>query len=397
MTETKTLPLNSAAPPATQRFSPRWLGLLAITLIALYLCWLIVAPFLDVILWALVLAIIAYPYHLKLRNWGMGRNRAALLSTFGVILVVLVPIALVITAMISQIPDTDKMQNWVTQAQSWLKPESRVYQWVDPYVDLDKYQDPEVAKAKITEFAKPMGQRALGLLKGFFGSLVAICFALFTLFYLLRDNHAIGQAVINTVPLDERQSRAVFDRCQQIIQASVQGVIIIAAIQGALGAIAFWVLGIGGWIVWGVIMFVMSMIPALGAAVVWIPAAIYLFATGEPVRAVILIVWGGGVIGTIDNFLRPRLVGQKAGMHDLVIFFSVLGGLQVFGILGLFVGPVVVALALSIVEVFKEVSAGFRTATPVIITDTSMKPTLIAVEPLTPDAPPQIIVPGDQA
>src|SRR5688500_9365435 len=164
MTETKPLPLNYAAPAASQRFSPRWLGLLAITLIALYLCWLIIKPFLDVILWALVLAIITYPYHLKLRTWGMGRNRAALISTFGVILVVLIPIALVVTGMISQIPDLEKIQGMVTEAHGWLKPESKVYKWIDPYIDLDKYQDPEVAKARIAEIARPMGQKAIALL-----------------------------------------------------------------------------------------------------------------------------------------------------------------------------------------------------------------------------------------
>jgi predicted PurR-regulated permease PerM len=237
-------------------------------------------------------------------------------------------------------------------------------------------------KTKLASAAKPVAQLSIVATGAFLGTLVEICFALFTLFYLLRDNHAIGQAVMNAVPLDEKQSRDVFQRCQDIIQASVQGVIVIAALQGALGAVAFWVLGIGSWIVWGVIMFVMSLIPALGAFVVWGPAAIYLFATGHWIKALILIIWGGGVIGTIDNFLRPRLVGQKTGMHDLVIFFSVLGGLQVFGILGLFVGPVVVALALSIVEVFKEVSAGWRTAPTTIITDLSTPPTATQDEPI---------------
>jgi predicted PurR-regulated permease PerM len=116
------LPPQQAPLPLTQRISPRWLALLAITLIAIYLCWKIVEPFLNVIMWALVLAIIAYPYHLKLRNRGFGRNTAALISTFGVILVVLVPIGIVIAAMISQIPSTDDIQSVIGKAQHLLRP-----------------------------------------------------------------------------------------------------------------------------------------------------------------------------------------------------------------------------------------------------------------------------------
>ncbi|HEY0007475.1 MAG TPA: AI-2E family transporter, partial [Tepidisphaeraceae bacterium] len=217
---------------------------------------------------------------------------------------------------------------------------------------------------------------------------------LFTLFYLLRDNHKIGIAVTNVLPLDDQQAQDVFHRCEEIIRASVQGVIFIAAIQGAMGGLAFWVLGVKPALLWGVVMFVMSMIPALGAFIVWVPAAIYLLATGQYWQGAALALWGGLAIGSIDNFLRPRLVGQKTGMHDLVIFFSVLGGLQVFGILGLFVGPVVVAVALSIVEVFREATGtGKSTGDRVVVVEAAtviMPPTETSRPAETmalPDAP----------
>ncbi|HEX8342678.1 MAG TPA: AI-2E family transporter [Tepidisphaeraceae bacterium] len=342
------------------RLNARWLALLAITLIALYLCWLIIAPFLDVILWAVVLAIITYPYHLRLRRRGLGRNTAALIATLGVCLVVLVPVGIVMSMLVTQIPDKEELQKQVVEWKSMIGPDSRVYKLVDPYVDLDRFQDPEAIKQLVTPYTQRVAQGLLGLAAGLAGSVVSICFALFTLFYLLRDNHKIGEKITDTLPLEREQSLQVFQRCQEIIQASVQGVLLIAAIQAALGALAFWLLGVPGFVLWGVVMFVMSMIPALGSFIVWVPAAIWLGAQGQWWQAVAMTVWGGAVIGSVDNFLRPRLVGQKTGMHDLVIFFSVLGGLQVFGILGLFVGPVVVALAVSIVEVFKQVSATTR-------------------------------------
>jgi predicted PurR-regulated permease PerM len=142
-----------------------------------------------------------------------------------------------------------------------------------------------------------------------------------------------------------------------VISASVYGVIVISAIQGFLGGLAFAVLRIPSPLLWGVVMFLLSMIPMAGAAIVWGPAALYLFFTGHWIKAILLVIWGGGVIGMIDNVLRPRLVGERTKLHELLIFFSVLGGLQVFGVLGLVVGPVVFAIALALLEIFRQSEA----------------------------------------
>lgn len=343
-----------------QRFNARWLGLLAITLIAIYLCWLIIAPFVTVILWAVVLAVLAYPYYHKMRMRGMNATLAALIATLGVVVIVLLPVLGIVVALAAQIPTWDQAQEWILQAKQLIAQGGWVHRHIDPYVDIDWLSDMEIVKQRLKPLAASAAQQTVDLATSLAGTTVEIVFALFTLFYFLKDNRAIGDTVFDFLPLEKEQSQAVFVRCQQILQASVQGVILIAAIQGALGALAFWALGVPSPILWGVIMFVLSMIPALGAFLVWVPAALFLGATGHWGKAIALVVWGGAVIGSVDNFLRPRLVGKKTGMHDLVIFFSVLGGLQVFGILGLFVGPVVVAIALSIVEVFKEASVAWR-------------------------------------
>ena len=143
------------------------------------------------------------------------------------------------------------------------------------------------------------------------------------------------------------------ERATEVVGASVYGVLAIAVIQGTLGGLAFWALGVPSAIVWGVVMTFLSMIPMLGAFLVWVPAAIYLALTGHYVKAIFLVVWGTLVIGMIDNFLRPKLVGGRTRLHELLIFFAVLGGLQVFGVLGIVLGPVVLALAMSLIEVFR--------------------------------------------
>ena len=348
-----------------QRLNARWLALLAITLIALYLCWLIISPFVDVILWAGVLAIIAYPYHARMCDRGMKPWLSSLISTLGVVLVVLIPVIVIVILVAAQIPDAvGQVTRAVEAAKGWINPDSRVYQLIDPYYDLDWMQDKDAVKQQTKELLAPLTSRAAGLataaLTSIAGTVIQICFALFTLFYFLRDTGEIRSSVFDMLPLEREQSKEVFKRCKEIIQASVQGVIFIAGIQGLLGAIGFWALGVPSAVLWGVVMFILSLVPALGAFLVWVPAAIYLFATGAWIKGIILVVWGGVVIGSVDNFLRPKLVGKKTGMHDLVIFFSVLGGLQVFGILGLFVGPVVVAVALAIIEVFKQATVNWR-------------------------------------
>jgi predicted PurR-regulated permease PerM len=219
--------------------------------------------------------------------------------------------------------------------------------------------------------------------------IVKFAFTLFTLFYLLRDAHAVEQATFNLLPLDEKQSKAVFKRCRDVIKASVQGVMVIAAIQGFLGGITFALLGLPSSVLWGFVMFIASLIPMAGSALVWVPASIYLAATGQYWQAGVLVFVGAVVIGSVDNLLRPRLVGSKAGLHDLVIFFSVLGGLQAFGVAGLFVGPVVVALTLAIIEVFRQMNP-VATSKPVeskVLVDSAgtalITPTVLSPTPAT--------------
>jgi predicted PurR-regulated permease PerM len=155
------------------------------------------------------------------------------------------------------------------------------------------------------------------------------------------------------MPLSDAKAREILDRTGEVIGASVYGVLVIAVVQGVLGGLAFWVLGLPSPLLWGVVMIFLSMIPMLGAFIVWVPAAIYLALTGHWLQAVILAVWGALVIGSIDNFLRPKLVGERTRLHELLIFFSVLGGLQVFGVIGIVLGPVIVAITLALLDVLR--------------------------------------------
>jgi predicted PurR-regulated permease PerM len=337
------------------RLNTRWLSLVAATTIVLYLCWLMLQPFVDVLLWGAVLAFVAGPANRRLRGRGYSAEASAIVTTALVVLVVLLPLTLVTAAVVRQ--GAEAAQGLHAGVVKLLDPQSGLFQKIDRYFDLDPVRDPKVLASKLGAIGGAVASRSLGLIGGVVGGIVQVFFVLFTLYYLLRDSERIMPALRRSLPLSEEQAGTIFRRTGDVISASVNGVLLIAAAQGFLGFVAFLIVGLPSPLLWGVVMFLLSTIPMAGAAIVWAPAAVYLAVTGHWGRAIFLAAWGAIVIGLVDNLLRPKLVGQRAKLHELIIFFAVLGGLQVFGVLGLFVGPVVAAIGLALMDVFHQGNA----------------------------------------
>ena len=333
------------------RFSPRWVALWIVALLAVYLCWLMVQPFLEVILWAGVMAIVAFPLNLRLRR-RFGPATSAAMTTAGAVLVVLIPLLFVALSLANEA--TKAARSLPGSIQSFLNSDNPIVRKIGSYVDIGPLLDPQFLPEKLKMLAGALAAKTAGIVGGAVGITVQVFLVLFTLYYLLRDSERIIASLQRWLPLSHDHSDAIFLRTQQVISASLNGVLVIAGIQGVLGSVGFLVLGISSPIMWGVIMFFLAMIPMVGAFVVWIPAALWLLATGHWIKALILTVWGVGVIGMVDNLLRPRLVGGRTKLHELVVFFSVLGGLQVFGILGIVVGPVLVAVTMGVLEALKQ-------------------------------------------
>jgi predicted PurR-regulated permease PerM len=333
----------------------RWWSLLFVTAIALYLCWLMVKPFVGVIAWAAVLVIVFYPVHTRIVKRTRRPALSALLSCVLVVLVVLIPVVLITLAVAREL--STALQNLQAGIQYILDPNSRftgpILNWLSRYIDITQLQSDAYLVEQLKGMSGSIAGRTLGFLGGVVSVVVQTFFVLFTMYYFFKDGDKIFVAIRDSLPLGPNQAERVMKRTREVIDASVYGVFSIAIIQGLLGGLAFWVLGLRSAITWGVAMTFLSMIPMLGAFVVWLPAAIFLAVTGHWTKALILTVWGTLVIGTVDNFLRPKLVGSRTRLHELVIFFAVLGGLSVFGVLGVVLGPVVVAIAQSIVEVLR--------------------------------------------
>ncbi len=331
--------------------APRFLALLVITAIAVYLCWLMVEPFFQTVVWAAVLAIVSYPIYQRLIRRGRSPGVAAVLTTVLVVLTVVVPLTLLGLILVREMADAvPALHEGISKL---IDPNAPVRQWIDRHVELGSVLDPKFVEDRLKALSGTIAKEVFGIVGDIFGTAVQGFFVLFTLYYLLRDADQIIAVMRRFIPLEAAETDRVMRQTHEIISASLHGTLTIAAIQGGLGWFAFIVLHLPSPLVWGVVMFFLSMIPMAGAFIVWVPAACYLFVTGQWTSAMLLTLWGSLVIGTIDNFLRPRLVGQRTRLHELVVLFSVLGGLKVFGMLGLVVGPVVVAITLALIDVLR--------------------------------------------
>jgi predicted PurR-regulated permease PerM len=240
---------------------------------------------------------------------------------------------------------------WLDRSSPVLGP---VLAWVDPYFDVERLESPAFLRDQLEAWSGTLANGTLGVVGGVAAAVVQTLLVVFTLYYLFRDHAAIREAFFEIVPIEEAKTRDIAERTKAVVGATVYGSLLIAAIQGALGFFIFWVLGLPAPLLWGVVMFFLSMIPMAGAFLVWAPAAIYLALSGALTQALVLTAWGVLVVGAIDNVLSPRLVGKRACMHELLIFFGVLGGIDVFGVIGVVLGPVLVAVTLALLEMVRQ-------------------------------------------
>ena len=352
------------------RFGARWVALLAATLIALYLCWRMARPFVEVFLWAGVLVVVFFPIHERILAKVRRPGLAALVSCVLVVVTILGPLTLVTLAIAREV--VHAVDNVQAGIERLLDPNSRLHQYVERWVDVGELRTGTWKQSLVEAVQEKGGTIASQTFRVFgkvLGAVVKILFVILTMYYFFRDGVRIKAALHDVLPLEHEQSHEIFVHTREVINASVNGVVVIAAIQATLGTIMFAILRVPSPLMWGAVMFLAAMIPLGGSALVWVPVAIYLLISGAWVKALVLALFGALVIGTIDNLLRPKLVGDRTRLHELLVLFSVLGGLQVFGPLGLVVGPVVVAIALGLLDVFRQLQrpAAVTTREPSVI------------------------------
>jgi predicted PurR-regulated permease PerM len=333
----------------------RWIAVLAATALALYLCWLMLRPFIGVLAWAVVLVIVFYPVHQRLRTRITRASLSALLSCVLVVLLAVLPLTVLTVAVAEEL--SQAVPNLPSKISSLMNPQTsligRASQWIQGRFGIDTFRSEQFMADQLQRSS----QFLLGLSLSFVGNIasgvIKAFFVVFTMYYLFRDGDRIVNNLPAALPLERRQSEAIISRTRDVVSASVYGIVVIASLQGFLGGLMFWILGIPSPLLWAVLMTFVCMIPVLGSFLVWLPLSIYLAATGHWTKAILLVLWGALVISTIDNFLRPKWMKNQTRLHELLVFFSVLGGISVFGLLGIILGPVVLAITLGLLQTFR--------------------------------------------
>jgi predicted PurR-regulated permease PerM len=320
-------------------------------ILIVYLVFLIIEPFLVPLGWAGVLAVSVQPVFRELAP-RIGRGRAAALCTALVLLLLVLPVWMIVQALVNEGAQA------VTALQSALSspPPDRlltVWTWVQSHV-------PMLAPERLSETLGKLGERAGTLVASSSGRLLGgvasllldVILAHFALFFFLRDGPAIVRVLRGLLPFHEGQREQVVRQIEDLVFASVIAGLAVAAVQGLLGGIGFWIVGVRAPVVWGTVMAFTSLVPVVGASLVWAPVAIWLLVTGDVTGGLVLIAIGGGLVGMADNILRPLLLTGRASMNGLVTFVALLGGMSAFGLIGLVFGPVVVAIGMALLNAY---------------------------------------------
>ena len=223
---------------------------------------------------------------------------------------------------------------------------------------LSSFLDNPVFKGKfqgvVQKVSGPLASGVSDLFSFALSFLVALVVVIFTVFYLLENGGSLKDTFVRALPLKANYKTKIVKRFRDTIDAVVKGSIVTALLQGALGALMFWILGIPLALFWGMVMVFLSFIPAVGPTIIWVPAAIVLFLTGSYVKGILMVVFGFVVLGYIDNVLKPKMIGDKIQLSSFAILLGVMGGLELFGIIGLFLGPVVIALLVTFKDIYFE-------------------------------------------
>lgn len=337
-----------------------FIGLLAAVTIAFFM---LLLDFLQPVFWAAVLAVIFHPVHLRLMKVvGSRRTLAALLNLLVIIVTVIIPAWFIAYAVVNE------ATLLYTRIQSGEIDLSTVVDWARTTLPVvSDFLDgigvtPEDIDARLSSFAltssQYIGSFAVSTGQNVVRFSVLFLLMLYVLFFFIRDGDELLELLIVALPFGDERERALLSKFAEVSRATVKGTLLIGLIQGALGGTIFWLLGIQGAVFWGVVMVVLSLLPVVGASLVWGPTALLMLATGEYINAAVLVLFGVFIIGLIDNVLRPILIGRDTRMPDYLILLSTLGGLSVFGPSGFVIGPIVAALFLTIWVMFAKEHSG---------------------------------------
>lgn len=346
---------------AAPQTESRLLLLLVATSFAL--AW-VLQPFYGTILWGAIIALLFSPVHRQLLpHLNQRHNSAAVLTLLVVLIIVILPFALITAALAREASLVyERLQSGELNLALYLRGVfDALPNWIaallDRFglIDFDTVQQRlAAALAKGSQF---IATQALSIGQNTFEFVASVFITLYLAFFLIRDGDGVARAIRRAIPLAPEHKQALIEKFAMAIRATVKGNLLVAAIQGALGGMAFWFLGVSGAVLWGVLMAFLSLLPAIGAGLVWLPVALYFLLTGAIWQGISLIAYGVLVIELVDNLLRPMLVGRDTRVPNYVVMITTPGGMAVFGLNGFILGPVIAAMFIAVWEIYTTTQA----------------------------------------
>ena len=331
--------------------------LLLLALVSLLFLWLL-KPFFAPILWACIVAILFHPLQIWLdQRWGKRPNLTAFATLIICMVLVVLPILFLMYSFLQEgIGLYQRIESGEIDPTEFIERIRNGFPIVQSIferfnINLESIWEQAASAAVVA--SRFLATNAFALGQSTFEFLLKLGLMLYVAFFLLRDGRKLTEHLIATLPLGDERERLLFQKFAEVMRATVKGNLVVAIVQGALGGIIFWILGIPAALLWGVIMAVLSLIPAIGAGLVWLPAAIYLIAVGDWIPGIVLVLYGVLVIGLADNILRPILVGRDTKLPDWLVLLSTLGGIGLVGISGFVVGPLIAALFIAFWQIFR--------------------------------------------
>lgn len=318
---------------------------------------LLLLPFWAPLLWACIIAVLFHPMQVWLeRRWGARPNLIALTTLLACVVLVVIPVLLLLASFLNQaLAIYEQIEGGQLKPAQYFEQVRQAFPGLQGLlerfdIDMDTLRE-NAASAAVTA-SQFLARNALAFGQGAFGFVLQLALMLYVAYFLLRDGRVLVDKLIHALPLGDERERLLFQKFAEVARATVKGNLLVALVQGMLGGLIFWILGLPAPLLWGVVMTALSLIPAVGAGLVWLPAAIYLYATGEWVSATVLIAYGVLIIGLADNVLRPILVGRDTKLPDWMVLLSTLGGIAMVGINGFVVGPLIAVLFLAFWQIF---------------------------------------------
>lgn len=330
--------------------------------VSVVFAWIIV-PVSGAVLWGVFIAIVFWPIHTRLVRYLKRPNLAAFVSLALVVLIVILPLTVLSIAMASEASGLyDKIKSGEVDFGKYFQQVlDSLPSWAMNLLDRLGLSNISAVKEKlsagISQGSQVVAVKAISIGQNTFTFLLNLFVMLYLLFFLLRDGQELYRLIRSAIPLRTQHKRALFEKFTVVVRATVKGNMVVALLQGGLGGLIFWILGIPAPVLWGAVMAILSLIPAVGAAMIWLPVAIYLLATGTVGKGVVLLVYGIVVISLVDNLVRPILVGKDTKMPDYLVLISTFGGIAIFGVNGFVIGPLIAAMFISVWDIFVKTEA----------------------------------------